>query len=366
MYYQGELVVEFWGGYADVEGKVPWNKDVLSIYCSVTKFVGAIVLHMLVDRGLLEMSEPVIKYWPEFGQQNKERITVEQLLSHQAGLAAVDEKLSFYEFQNNPERVGRILAAQKPNWEPGHAFGYHGITSGLLMDQLVRRIDPKHRSLSTFFYEEVAEPFDIDFFIGLPLGESYRTARIYDIELLSFETLSATSYWNLMYTVLFSQNSLTYKSVNNPPEVMEDYMNNPYWREVPLASVTGFGTGGSIAKLMSIMSNGGAIDGQALLSASSVQRLQQPLVNGTDIILMRDMVFGPGPMIRRAPHGGIIFGHSGAGGQVGFADPKLGLGWSYLTNHHSVYAFADWPKVNELERVMYECVSGLQHKKESG
>ena len=364
MYYRGELVVEFWGGYADIEGKVPWNKDVLSLYCSVTKAVGAIVIQMLVDRGLIDMNEPVTRYWPEFGQQGKDMITVEQLLSHQAGLAIIDEKFSFYDARDNPEKIGRILAAQKPNWEVGKSFGYHGITMGLLMDQLVRRVDPKHRSLSTFFQEEIAEPFDIDFHIGLPLAENYRTARVYDVDFLSFETLSARSYWKLLYAYFFDKTSLLYRSVANFPNILEDFMNNPYWREVPCVSMTGFGTGGSMAKLLGSLANGGVLDDQQLLSTSGIERLQHPLANGTDVILLRNLAFGPGTMIRQASHGGNIFGHAGAGGQVAFADPKLLLGWSYLTNHHSIFAFADWPKVTELEHAMYECAEELQHKKQ--
>ena len=362
MYHQGELVVEFWGGYADLDAKLPWDKNTLSLYCSTTKVFGAVVIQMLVERGLINLKSAVSEYWPEFSQHGKESITVEQLLSHQAGLAIIDQKFPFSDILNDPEKVGEILAGQKPNWEPGKQFGYHGITMGLLMDQLVRRVDAKHRSLSLFFQEEIAEPFDIDFFIGLPHAENYRTARVYDINLFSMDMFKARQYWNLWYAYMFNPTSLFSRSMLNPPEYLEDLSNNPYWREVPTASSTGFGTGASVAKLMGILANGGDAHDQHLLGEDSIDRLANPLVNDTDVILLRNMVFGPGTMIRKAPHGGNIFGHSGAGGQAGFADPKLRLGWSYVTNHHNIYALGDSPVVLELEQAMYECTMDVQQK----
>jgi CubicO group peptidase (beta-lactamase class C family) len=317
---------------------------------------------MLAEHGLIDLKSSVSSYWPDFAQQGKGSITIEQLLSHQAGIAIIDQKFSFYDILNNPEKVGELLAGQKPNWEPGQLFGYHGITMGLLMDQLIRRVDPKHRSLTTFFQEEIAEPFNIDFYIGLPKAENYRTARVFDVDLFSLDTFWARQYWNLWYAYMFDHTSLFYRSLLNPPEYMEDLHNNPYWREVPTASSTGFGTGASIAKLMGILANGGDSGDQHLLSPESIHRLGIPLVNGKDSILMRNMTFGPGTMIRRAPHGGNIFGHSGAGGQVGFADPKYKLGWSYLTNHHNIFALGDSPRVLELEAAMYECAMELEQK----
>ena len=271
VYHRGEPVVEIWGGYADDEAKIPWSRDTLSIYCSTTKAVASIVLQMLAERGHINYDAPVAKYWPEFAQNGKEAVTVEQLVSHQAGLAVIDKPFSLYDALYNPELVGEALAAQKPNWTPGEMHGYHGITMGLLVDQLVRRVDPEHRSVSVFFQEEIAEPFDIDFYIGLPRSENYRTARVVPANVFSWDIITATQYWHVNYDLIFKSGSLIKKGFSNPMEMLEldANLNNPLFREAPVASINGYGTGSSLAKLMGILANGGDLKTRHLLNHNS-------------------------------------------------------------------------------------------------
>ena len=361
VYHRGDPVVEIWGGYADDEAKVPWSRDTLSIYCSTTKAVASIVLQMLAERGHIDYDAPVAKYWPEFAQNGKGEITVEQLVSHQAGMAAIDSSFSFFDVLHNPELVGEALAAQKPNWKIGDGFGYHAVTMGILVDQLIRRVDPEHRSLSSFFQEEIAEPFDIDFFIGLPRSENYRTARVVPANVLQWATVSDSKYWNAHYSMITDSGSLIRGVLKNPQEMMEldANMNNPFFREVPVASLNGFGTGASIAKLMGILSNGGKVYDNHLLTPESIQHLGTVLANGTDLVLHIDMAFGPGTMLHQTPNNGIMFGHPGMGGQIGYADPGMKLGWSYLSNHFSMYGLADEPSTLELQDAMYDCALNL-------
>jgi CubicO group peptidase (beta-lactamase class C family) len=233
---------------------------------------------------------------------------------------------------------------------------------GLLVDQLVRRVDPKRRSLSTFFQEEVAGPFGIDFYIGLPKVQNHRTARVVPADILKWDTIAATRYWNLNYAMIFDSGSLISKTLQNPAELaeMNALLNNPLFREVPVASLNGFGTGSSMAKLMGILGNGGHVKGQRLLKPESIRHLGTVIMNGTDMVLMSEVAFGPGTLIHKATHQDNIFGHAGLGGQIAYADPALKLGWSYLTNHFSIYGFGDAPTTMELQRAMYDCAFKLQ------
>ncbi|PIO76532.1 beta-lactamase [Teladorsagia circumcincta] len=197
VYFNGKKVVDLWGGYADKECKRLWKKDTLNVAFSSTKAVAAICVAQLVDQGHLDYDDLVTKYWPEFGKHGKENVTVRWLLGHRAGLAYTDEKIAF-EIANDWKAIAKVFENQIPNWPPGTEIGYHAITYGWLVDQIVRRTDPKHRSIGVYFKEEIADkysearknlsnsslsistliPLDLDFHIGLPRCESSRVSRL--------------------------------------------------------------------------------------------------------------------------------------------------------------------------------------------
>src|SRR5579871_2510802 len=176
----GEIVVDLWGGWADEAKTRPWEKDTIVNVYSTTKTMTALCALMLADRGALDFNAPVARYWPEFAANGKAEVTVAQLMSHASGLSGWEEKVTTEDLYDW-EKVTALLAAQAPYWAPGTASGYHAVTQGYLVGEVVRRIDG--RSLGTFFREEIAEPLDADFWIGLPASEDHRVADLVPFEL---------------------------------------------------------------------------------------------------------------------------------------------------------------------------------------
>src|SRR6478735_3721156 len=166
-YWRGEKVVDLWGGRRTPTGDTPWNEDTMVVVNSTTKGLAAMTIAVANARGWIDYEAPVADYWPEFAQNGKGAITVRQLLSHEAGLVWIDEPLRF-EALRDLDAVSRVLARQKPAWEPGTRHGYHAMTIGLYMQELIRHVDPQHRTLGRFFAEEIARPLQTEFYIGLP------------------------------------------------------------------------------------------------------------------------------------------------------------------------------------------------------
>ncbi|KJH47873.1 beta-lactamase [Dictyocaulus viviparus] len=177
VYHKGELVVDLQGGYADKSSGRKWTPETRTVVFSATKAVGALCVAICVDRGYVSYEDKMSKFWPEFAQHGKENITINWLMSHRAGLAALDEPIS-RDDANNFKKMAYIIAKQKPNWEPGTKSGYHAITFGWIVDQIIRRVDPLHRSVGQFFREEVAIKYGIDFHIGLPCSEEHTVSRL--------------------------------------------------------------------------------------------------------------------------------------------------------------------------------------------
>ena len=167
VYRFGEKVVDLWGGVRDTRSGLPWQSDTMAIVHSTTKGLAAMVMALAESRGWLDYDDPVCAYWPEFAEAGKERITIRQLLAHQAGLFAFDEKVD-RDVVADLERLARIMARQRPAWEPGDRQAYHAISLGFYEGELIRRVDPAHRTLGRVFHEEIAVPLGIDFYIGTP------------------------------------------------------------------------------------------------------------------------------------------------------------------------------------------------------
>lgn len=181
-YWRGEKVVDLWGGRRTPEGDEPWNEDTLVVFMSSTKGLAAMTLALANSRGWLDYDTPVARYWPEFAQNGKAGVTVRQLLGHEVGLVLLDEELRVVQMRDL-DAVSRVLARQKPAWPPGTRHGYHTMSLGLYMQELIRHVDPAHRTLGRFFQQEVAAPLGIEFYIGLP-------PEISDERLATVKTLS--------------------------------------------------------------------------------------------------------------------------------------------------------------------------------
>jgi CubicO group peptidase (beta-lactamase class C family) len=287
---------------------------------------------MLVDRGLLEVDAPVVKYWPEFGQAGKERIPVRWLLSHEAGLAAIEEHLP-------PggaldwETVIHALERQAPLWEPGTAMGYHAITYGWLVGEVIRRITGK--TPGTFVREEISTPLGIDMFIGLPASEDARTA----------DMLTAAPGQAPLPAA--DPNSLAAKAMATASPPQGANVNSREWRAAELPAANGTGNARALARLYGAMARGGEIDGVRLLNKPAIDLFATEVVGGADKVLGIDARRGLG-FILSSPGGRYhwgpnprTFGHSGAGGSLGFADPDAKIGFGYAMNQMASGLSAD-------------------------
>lgn len=322
----GETVVELWGGYADAAKTRPWERDTLVNVYSTTKGPTAICAHRLVDEGRLDLDLPVAKYWPEFAEQGKQDVPVRMLLSHQTGLCAVDPPLAAgHEY--DWDRITAALASQKPFWEPGTRHGYHAMTFGHLVGEVVRRIDG--RSLGRYFREEIAEPLGIDFLIGF--GPEY-DARCADL-IAAPRDPNVPDFLEMLRK---DPDSLAAK-VFGGSRLDADAANGRAWRAAEIPAGNGHGSARALARLYGALARGGEIDGVRVLSAEAIERANTQQVRGEDAVLKPlHTRFGLGfmmtqPMIPFGPNP-RSFGHPGAGGSIAFADPDSKIGFGYVMN----------------------------------
>ena len=329
-YHRGEKVVDLWGGVRDKVTGDPWERDTMVIIYSATKGLAAMTLAIAHSRGWLDYDERVCTYWPEFAQQGKERITVRQLLAHQAGLYALDEPLD-RRLVADLDRLAIVLARQKPEWTPGTRQAYHGITLGYYEAELLRRIDPRRRSLGQFFQDEIATPLGLDLYIRLP--EDIPNSRLATIAppskldvfrgfpvRLAIETLNPHS--RIVRALWGSELPI------DPPHV--------YARNFEIPSGGAVGTARAIARAYGIFATGGRELG---LRQETLDLLCAPAIPPTrgfyDECLRGEAQFSlgfmkPSPAL---PFGSPrAFGSPGAGGAMGLAEPDAGIGYAYVTS----------------------------------
>ena len=324
----GETVVDLWGGHADAERSRSWERDTIANVYSSTKGIAAAAAAMLVDRGQLDVERPVVDYWPEFGQTGKSEIKVRQLLTHEAGLAGVDEELPDGAVLDWERMLG-ALERQAPMWTPGEGMGYHAITYGWLVGEVIRRIDG--RTCGEFVRDEIAWPLGIDFFIGLPESEDARTADL----------LPAPGAGPIG---VGPQDNLAARALGLAAPRLAGTVNSREWRAAELPAANGHGNGRSLATIYSALAQGGG----ELLSQEAIEAC-----GSTEHAAREDMVLGF--LVRRSlgfilsTAGGRYewgpnprtFGHSGAGGSLGFADPDAEIGFGYVMNQMSAGLGAD-------------------------
>jgi CubicO group peptidase (beta-lactamase class C family) len=361
IYYHGEKVVDLWGGIRNKATGEPWQENTMALVASTTKGLAGLSMALAHSRGLFDYDERISKYWPEFAQRGKEMITVRQLLSHQAGLHVLDvppEKNLIADL----DRLAVVLARQKPEWKPGTRQAYHAITLGFYESELLRRVDPKHRSVGQFFQEEMAIPLGLDFYIGLP--EEIPNARL------------ATLHRGNLAGALFTMPILLALSAMNPrsrfrrsllgslPEEREHI----YARNLEVPAGGGVGTARAIAQAYSEFATGGQ---KLRLREETLRQLMAPAVPPLhgfhDECLKVEIIFSLGfmkPSPKNAFAHPSSFGAPGTGGSFGFADPHAGIGYAYIPNLVKFY-LTD-PREKALRTAMYSSIGKTDPYREQG
>ena len=346
--HQGEMVVNLWGGYKDREKTDPWSDDTLINVFSTTKAITATCFLQLVERGKVDLDALVGDYWPEYACNGKEKTRVSDFLCHRAAMHGFQGGVPQFDYRHWDQWT-EALAQQRPFREPGTTQGYHALTYGWLVGELIRRIDG--RSVGQYFHEEIAEPFNLDFKIGL---EDQDIQRCGDILVDPQPTP-----WVLM-AIAIAPDFVLPKSLRSLKSFLRmgdlkvafaskaaqlggtntREMNTREWREAEIPSANGHGTAESLAKLFGILSSGGERNGKRIISTETLKLALTPLSEGPDTVILGEPIrFGVGydlglgiTTIRGTPHPSRIFGHCGVGGTVAFGDPETGLGYGFLCN----------------------------------
>ena len=369
-YVDGELVVDLWGGEA--APGMPWERDTLATAFSATKGAAALCLLLLHDRGLIDVEAPVARYWPEYAQEGKEQTLVRHVLNHTAGVLCFPDPGSVLDWEGNGwddyDEIARRIAASPPAWEPGTRIGYHAISVGWLCQELVRRVTGL--TLGTFFAKEVAEPLGLSMFIGTPPAEQDRLAAVISepaqppapelaaIEAQLREVLSNPD-------LLAAQSGVFMHGTSMPP----GFINLPKVRSAEIPAANGSMDARSLARMYAVLAQGGELDGTRLASPETVTLFGTKTFSGPSAVVadsglshilgptdMRYALgfegdFGEGPEPWRFGPSVEAFGHLGAGGQIGFADPARCVSIGFVRNHGS-----DWSVSTALIDALYSCL----------
>lgn len=331
VYAEGRLVVDLWGGVANHVTQAPWQHDTLTLIFSATKGATALCAHVLAARGLLDLEAPVARYWPEFAAAGKEHLPVSLLLNHQSGLAAIERPLS-PETIFDPGLLADTLAQQAPAWSPGTAHGYHAMTFGWLLGELVRRITGQ--SIGRFFRDAIGDPLGLDFWIGLPGQFESRMSRL--------RMAPPARRPSRLLTAMFQRDSLSSRAFLNPRSMMmPGQANSPEIHRTEIPSANGITDARSLARLYAILAEGGRLGPVELVDGETLQRLARAESEGDDLVLLAPTRFTAGFMktTDNRPDSSLLlgpnpqaFGHPGAGGCFGMADPQAGVAIAYVMN----------------------------------
>jgi CubicO group peptidase (beta-lactamase class C family) len=334
VYHHGEKVVDLWGGIRNKATGEPWQEDTMVLVFSATKGFAAMVMAVGHSRGLLDYDERVCTYWPEFAQQGKENVTVRQLLAHQAGLFAFDERVD-KAVVADLDRLAAVMARQKPEWPPGERQAYHAISLGFYEGELLRRVDPLRRTLGQFFQEEIASPLGADVYVRLP--EDIPNSRLATIQLASPWGMLLGMPWRLSLSSMNPRSPICRALVKpNPGPLVPLDGERIYARNLEVPSGGGVASARGIARVYSAFATGGHEIG---LRPETLHALMAPPVAPThgfrDEAVKCEAKFSlgffrPSP---RFPFGRSgAFGSPGSGGSNGFADPERSIGYGYVLN----------------------------------
>jgi CubicO group peptidase (beta-lactamase class C family) len=343
----GEKVVDLWGGWADAARTRPWQRDTTVNVWSTTKGPTALCAHVLADRGLLDLDAPVADYWPEFAAEGKKTVLVRHLLSHRAGLAGLREPHSLAELYDWELTCAR-LAATEPWWEPGTRSGYHAITYGHLVGEVVRRVSGQLPG--EFLRQEITGPLGIDFTIGLPESEAGRVAElVHPAPAQSSEQAAA-----------FAQLAPVALAALVNPVTGADAANSAAWRAAEIPAANGHGTARAVASLYGVLAGRGRLDGHQVLTRQAAERVREGQGACRDLILgagfTHDTEVGLGLWLSGAngsygPNSRAV-GHDGFGGSCGLADPEGGIALGYVMNRMGPH-IADDPRKMALVEAVY-------------
>lgn len=346
----GTTVVDLWGGWADTAGTRPWERDTLVNVWSTTKGPVALCAHLLADRGLLDLDAPVAAYWPEFAAAGKEKVLVRHLLSHRAGLSGLREPHSLADLYDWELTTAR-LAATEPWWEPGTRSGYHALTYGFLVGEVVRRISGLRPG--AFLARELTGPLGIDFTVGLPAKEAGRAAELVPPPAASRSEQAA----------VFSQLTPAALAALANPVVGAAEANTPEWRAAEIPAANGHGTARAVAALYGVFAGRGSHGGRRVLSPEAAERVREGQGSCRDLVLGAgfegETEVGLGLWLS-GPNGSYgpnprAFGHDGFGGSCGLADPEAGVSLGYVMNRMGP-RIADDPRKMALIDALYSAL----------
>jgi CubicO group peptidase (beta-lactamase class C family) len=362
-YHRGNKVADLWGGLADADTGAPWQEDTLMLVFSTTKGATAICANRLIQEGLLDPEAPVSTYWPAFARNGKDEITVAHILSHQAGLAWVDGEMTAAEALSW-EPVIEALENQHPGWEPGTKHGYHATTFGWLVGEVIRRV--AGRSVGTYFADEVAGPLGLDFWIGLPEEQEPRVGSLVSFipPGVSLESMAAVAVGEPdpvveMFKMFLGPETPLGKALFAPGFALADadIWNSRAMRAAEVPAANGVTDARSVARMYA--SCIGEVDGVRLLTAGQARAAAQRRTEGPNFVLMdMDVQFGLGFMVQSSaiPLGGVnSFGHFGAGGSLGWADPDAELSVGYVMNRMDIGLAGDNRSL-ELVKACYDAI----------
>jgi CubicO group peptidase (beta-lactamase class C family) len=348
VYLDGDAVVDVWAGDADREAATPWARDTMVIVFSCTKGVTAVAANQLIEQGRLDPDAPVAEYWPEFAANGKGAIPVSWVLSHRAGIAAIDDPSLTLDDVAAWDPVVDAIAAQEPNWEPGTQHGYHARTYGWITGELIRRVTGLMPG--EYFAREIVTPLGLNFVLGVPEADDGRVARLYPA------VHDDPSVERLVAEVLRDRSTLLGRVMGGPSQLFayDDMWNTRRVRGAQLPSSNGHGDALALARMYAACL--GEVDGVRLLSDATVARATEVRSRGVDCVIGQPLSFGLGfglsPTFGPTPGPGA-FGHSGAGGSIAFADPDRGLTFAYVMNQMRLSVSEQDPRGQRLIESVY-------------
>ena len=360
IHWRGEKVVDIWGGCKELGTQRAWDADTLALVYSLTKGITGLTTAVAVSKGLFSYDEPVTAVWPEFAAQGKGGVSIGELMSEQAGLAAIDLKLDAAKLADQ-DLLARTLAAQAPNWTPGTWAGNHSYSLGWLACELIRRRDPQRRSLGQFFSDEVAKPLGVDFYIGLPASVSReRLARIDGFSLFAPLLHMDTLPWRMVLAMLWPW-SLPSRALNNPflwhgPGELDQEL----YRPIENGAILGIGNARALAAIYNEFATGGKRLGLRHEVLNQLAAGFRPPSSGTfDKVLKTDLAYSyglekPSRAWEYAPSR-TSYGSFAVGGSLAFADPQDEIGYAYVTNRLGFYKWND-PRELAVREAFLACI----------
>ena len=351
---EGEFAVDLWGGWADVARTRPWNEDTLTLVYSTTKMMAALAALVLVDRGELDLDAPVAKYWPEFAAQGKGGVLVRHVMSHTSGVSGWQEPVSMADVCDW-EKSTALLAAQASWWEPGTSSGYQMISHGHLIGEIVRRVSG--HKLSAFFAREIAAPLGADFHMGIQPENYDRLAE-------QMQPAGRPKFpLKALLSFLFLRNGVLSKTFNNPPHDPAFRLTDTY-RQADMGASNGYGNAHSVARALSVLANGGVVDGVRLLSPKTIDRIFEPQSNGMDRVLGIPINWGigfalpPTRMVPLLPAGSRVCFWGGYGGSMTFIDLERRMTISFVMNKLDGGILGS-PRVERILACAYACMADV-------